>query len=292
MLAKPQTYMNLSGASLAPLMEKHSIGPERLVVVYDELDLGWKALRIKPKGSAAGHKGMKSVIGSLGTSEIVRVRLGIHPGHPVKDGAEFVLAPFGRSQIKELDEFVGYAADAVRSIIAEGVEKAMTRFNRRAPGLNHRGSMRIYEELFIVKPDAPEEEVDQFVEQLRTQLTTAGATVDKIDKWGKRRLAYRVDKYREGTYVLFQFTAGPETVKELERRLRVAGHGHEVPDRAHRRDAETAGQAEEGARQAGGQARRQSRRPHRRRSRARRRDPDFSATWTEAPAMPGLPKES
>jgi PTH1 family peptidyl-tRNA hydrolase len=136
MLAKPQTYMNLSGASLAPLMEKHLIGPERLVVVYDELDLGWKALRIKPKGSAAGHKGMKSVISSLGTSEIVRVRLGIYPGHPVKDGAEFVLAPFKRSQIEELDEFTGYAADAVRAIIAEGVEMAMTKFNRRAPGLN------------------------------------------------------------------------------------------------------------------------------------------------------------
>jgi PTH1 family peptidyl-tRNA hydrolase len=136
MLAKPQTYMNLSGASLAPLMEKHSIGPERLVVVYDELDLGWKALRIKPKGSAAGHKGMKSVIASLKTSEIVRVRLGIYPGHPVKDGAEFVLAPFKRSQIEELDEFTGYAADAVRAIIAEGVEMAMTKFNRRAPGLN------------------------------------------------------------------------------------------------------------------------------------------------------------
>jgi PTH1 family peptidyl-tRNA hydrolase len=136
MLAKPQTFMNLSGASLAPLMEKHSIGPERLVVVYDELDLGWKALRIKPKGSAAGHKGMKSVIASLDTSEIVRVRLGIYPGHPVKDGAEFVLAPFRRSQVKELDEFTGYAADAVRAIIAEGVEKAMTNFNRRAPGLN------------------------------------------------------------------------------------------------------------------------------------------------------------
>jgi len=136
MLAKPQTFMNLSGTSLGPLMEKHSIGPERLVVVYDELDLGWKALRIKPKGSAAGHKGMKSVISSLKTSEIVRVRLGIHPGHPVEDGAEFVLAPLGRSQIKELDEFIGYAADAVRAIIAEGVEKAMTKFNRRAPGLN------------------------------------------------------------------------------------------------------------------------------------------------------------
>ena len=81
---------------------------------------------------------------------------------------------------------------------------------------------RIYEELFIAKPDAPDEEVDQFVEQLRGHLTSAGATVDKVEKWGKRRLAYRVDKYREGAYVLLQFTAGPETVKELERRLRVS----------------------------------------------------------------------
>jgi peptidyl-tRNA hydrolase, PTH1 family len=136
MLAKPQTYMNLSGASLAPLMEKHLIEPGRLVVVYDELDLGWGALRIKMKGSAAGHKGMLSVIGSLKTSEIARMRLGIDRGHRTRDGAEFVLAPFKRSQMKELDEFIGYAADAVRAIIAEGVEKAMTKYNRRAPGLN------------------------------------------------------------------------------------------------------------------------------------------------------------
>jgi len=82
--------------------------------------------------------------------------------------------------------------------------------------------MRIYEELFIVKPDAPEEEVDAFVETLRTQLTNSGASVDKVEKWGKRKLAYRVDKYREGSYVLVQFSANAETVKELERRLRVS----------------------------------------------------------------------
>ena len=136
MLAKPQTYMNLSGTSVGPLMEKHSIGVEKLVVVYDELDLPWGSLRIKPKGSAAGHKGMKSVIGSLGTSDLVRVRLGIHPGHPVRNGADFVLAPVGKAQREELDELVGFAADAVGSIIAEGVETAMTKYNRRAPGLN------------------------------------------------------------------------------------------------------------------------------------------------------------
>src|SRR6202165_3215423 len=82
--------------------------------------------------------------------------------------------------------------------------------------------MRIYEELFIVKPDAPDEEVDQFIEQMRSVVTNSGGSVDKVDKWGKRKLAYRVDKYREGAYVLFQFNAAPEAVKEFERRLRVS----------------------------------------------------------------------
>ena len=81
--------------------------------------------------------------------------------------------------------------------------------------------MRIYENLFIVKPDATEEEIDQLIELMSKHVTTAGGTVDKVDKWGKRRLAYRVEKYREGSYVLFQFTAEAATVKEFERRLRV-----------------------------------------------------------------------
>jgi peptidyl-tRNA hydrolase, PTH1 family len=136
MLAKPQTFMNLSGTSLAPLMEKHAIGISDLIVVYDELDLAWLALKIKPKGSAAGHNGMKSVIGSLKTSEFVRVRLGVHPGRPLTSGMDYLLSPIKRSQSKELEAFTGYAADAVTSIIAEGAEKAMTKYNRRAPGLN------------------------------------------------------------------------------------------------------------------------------------------------------------
>jgi PTH1 family peptidyl-tRNA hydrolase len=136
MLAKPQTYMNLSGISVRALIGKHGIELRRLVVVYDELDLPWGALKIKPKGSAAGHNGMKSVIEELETSEFIRVRLGIHPEHQLESGQDYLLSPMGRRQKKELDEFTGYAADAVRSIIAEGVEKAMTRFNRRAQGLH------------------------------------------------------------------------------------------------------------------------------------------------------------
>jgi len=136
MLAEPQTYMNLSGNALEPLVAKHEIELDHLMVVYDELDLPWGTLKIKSKGSAAGHNGMKSVIAKLGTSEIIRVRLGIHPGHPLASGKDFLLSPMGRSQMKELGEFIDFGADAVRSIIAEGVEKAMTKYNRCAPGLN------------------------------------------------------------------------------------------------------------------------------------------------------------
>jgi PTH1 family peptidyl-tRNA hydrolase len=135
-LAKPQTFMNLSGSAVKGLLGRYGIGPDRLIVVYDELALPWQELRIRPKGSDAGHNGMKSVIGSLGTSEFTRVRLGINPpGRPVGDGAKFVLAPFKRGQKQEVEEVAGRGAAAVESIIAEGVEKSMTVFNRRAGGL-------------------------------------------------------------------------------------------------------------------------------------------------------------
>lgn len=81
--------------------------------------------------------------------------------------------------------------------------------------------MRIYENLFIVRPDATEEEVDHLIDGMSKTVTSGGGTIDKVEKWGKRRLAYRVEKYREGSYVLMQFTAGPELVREFERRLRV-----------------------------------------------------------------------
>jgi len=82
--------------------------------------------------------------------------------------------------------------------------------------------MRVYEELFILKPDTVEEEVDGFVEQIQHVITNGKGTIDKTDKWGVRKLAYRVQKYNEGLYVLIQFSSTPDLVKEVERRLRVA----------------------------------------------------------------------
>ena len=134
-LAKPQTFMNLSGPSIQGLLERYGLKPDRLLLVYDELDIPWGTLRIRPKGSAAGHNGIKSVIQSLGTDEFPRLRIGIRPDRPINNGAEFVLAPFKRAQKQEVEETVARAAEAVESILAEGVEKSMAVYNRRAQGL-------------------------------------------------------------------------------------------------------------------------------------------------------------
>ena len=132
-LAKPETYMNLSGLSVRDLVDEYELRPEQdLIVIYDELDLPSGAIRIRQRGSSAGHNGMESVLGALGTEEIARVRLGIAPDRPVKDGARFVLSPFRKSQYKALDELLDAAADAAELMINEGVSTAMNRFNRKA----------------------------------------------------------------------------------------------------------------------------------------------------------------
>jgi len=136
LLVKPQTFMNLSGQAVKPLMEKNEVAQSELVLVYDELAFEWGQLRIKSKGSAAGHNGVQNVIDVLGTNEFPRVRLGVHPGHPLDSGKDYLLSPMSRRQTETLDELLGRAAEAVESIIAEGVEKSMTGFNRRAPGTN------------------------------------------------------------------------------------------------------------------------------------------------------------
>lgn len=136
LLAKPQTYMNLSGESVQGLLVKNEIPPGDLVLIYDELDLPWQSVRIRPNGSAAGHRGVDSVIRCAGTKDFPRVRLGVHGGRREKDGAQIVLAKLKRAHKQELDELLDYASDAVESIIAEGVEKSMAKYNRRAQGLN------------------------------------------------------------------------------------------------------------------------------------------------------------
>ena len=132
LLAKPETYMNLSGMSVRGLVSGHAIDPARdLIVIYDELDLPLGAIRIRQRGSSAGHNGMESIIGALGSNEFVRMRLGIAPDHPVKDGARYVLGQFKKSQYAAVDQELDTAAEAVKVILSEGVAKAMSLYNRR-----------------------------------------------------------------------------------------------------------------------------------------------------------------
>jgi len=132
LLAKPETYMNLSGMSVRELMEKHELASVKdLIVIYDELDLPLGSIRIRERGSSAGHKGMESVMGALETLEVPRMRLGSAPDYPVKDGARYGLAPFKKSQLVAVDEVLDLAAQAVSVIVNEGIAVAMNRFNRK-----------------------------------------------------------------------------------------------------------------------------------------------------------------
>jgi peptidyl-tRNA hydrolase, PTH1 family len=130
-LVKPQTFMNLSGPAVACLVSKlESAAPaEKLIVISDDLALPLGTIRIRPRGSAGGHNGLKSIIGSLGSEEFTRLRIGIQPEHPVGDVKRFVLDPFPRSVRAEMEKILERSAAAVHTIIRDGVLKAMATFN-------------------------------------------------------------------------------------------------------------------------------------------------------------------
>lgn len=130
LLAKPLTYMNQSGRAVQGLVRRYGLAPQDLLVVYDDVDLPVGAIRIRPRGSAGGHHGMASIIEALRTQEIPRVRIGI--GRPRGDTAEYVLSRFSPDEQPVVAEAVERAADAVETILREGLEAAQGRFNRRA----------------------------------------------------------------------------------------------------------------------------------------------------------------
>ena len=131
-LAKPETYMNLSGLSVRELVAEHQVDVQRdLLVIYDELDLPLGTIRIRQRGSSAGHNGMESILGALNTDEFLRIRLGIAPDRKVADGVQFVLTPFRKAQFELVDEILDTAAQAVEVIVKEGPAAAMSRFNRK-----------------------------------------------------------------------------------------------------------------------------------------------------------------
>jgi PTH1 family peptidyl-tRNA hydrolase len=130
-LVKPQTYMNLSGEAVLCLLRKHSLpGPERsLIVISDDLALPFGKIRIRERGSAGGHNGLKSIIAATGSSEFVRIRIGIQPEHPIDDAKRYVLASFPRSDRPAVKTVLERSADALRAILRNGVLKAMAEYN-------------------------------------------------------------------------------------------------------------------------------------------------------------------
>jgi PTH1 family peptidyl-tRNA hydrolase len=133
LLAKPQTYMNLSGISVRELLEKYELGPADLLVMWDEVQLPFGTIRIDRKGSGGSHNGANSVISAVGTQEFLRIRLGCGPDHPLSSRKEFVLRPMKKAELEEAAEMIGKAGDAVEMILAKGIEPAMNIFNRRKP---------------------------------------------------------------------------------------------------------------------------------------------------------------
>jgi PTH1 family peptidyl-tRNA hydrolase len=134
-LAKPETFMNLSGLAVRDLVSELEIDPGRdLVVIYDELDLPWGTIRVRERGGTAGHNGLESVVNALDTQEFLRIRLGIGPDFPVGDGAKYVLSQLKKSQYEVVDQELDAAAEAVKVIFTEGPAAAMNRFNRKVGG--------------------------------------------------------------------------------------------------------------------------------------------------------------
>jgi peptidyl-tRNA hydrolase, PTH1 family len=130
-LAKPQTYMNLSGISVRELLEKYGLGPQDLLAMWDEAQLPWGAIRIHAEGTAGSHNGAKSLIGALGTSALLRLRLGCGPDHPLSSRKEYVLRPMKKSELEAAAGMIADAGDAVELLLGKGIEAAMNKYNRR-----------------------------------------------------------------------------------------------------------------------------------------------------------------
>jgi PTH1 family peptidyl-tRNA hydrolase len=132
-LAKPQTMMNLSGVAVRMLLERYECDPADMIVLIDEVDLPWGMLRIRDRGRRSTHNGLKSIIAAIDTDEFVRIRMGVQPKQLWGDLKDYVLCTIGREERRIAQEMVIEAADAVESVLTEGVDKAMSRFNRKVP---------------------------------------------------------------------------------------------------------------------------------------------------------------
>jgi PTH1 family peptidyl-tRNA hydrolase len=131
LLVLPKTFMNRSGTAVKAALEGKEAGPGRLIVVYDDLDILLGEIRVRTSGRPGTHKGMISVVGEIRTEEFPRIRIGIGPLPPGRDAADFVLEPFRRAERADLERGLEQAAEALEMVLDGGIERAMTKFNRR-----------------------------------------------------------------------------------------------------------------------------------------------------------------
>jgi PTH1 family peptidyl-tRNA hydrolase len=128
-LSKPQTFMNLSGEAVSCLVKKDGRSAEKLIVISDDLALPFGSVRIRPKGTHGGHNGLRSIIERLGTQDFIRLRIGIQPEHPIANTRNFVLESFSKAEFETVEKILDECVSAVASIITEGTERAMSKFN-------------------------------------------------------------------------------------------------------------------------------------------------------------------
>lgn len=133
-LAKPLTYMNLSGESVAELVNYYKIDPEEeLVVIYDDINLVPGYIRVRKKGSAGGHNGIKNIIAQLGSDKFKRIRVGVGEKPKNWDLADYVLSPFSKEERTQVDEAIRHAADALEMILQDDIDSAMNKYNKKTP---------------------------------------------------------------------------------------------------------------------------------------------------------------
>jgi peptidyl-tRNA hydrolase, PTH1 family len=128
-LVKPQTFMNLSGEAVSCLLKKENRTTEKLIVISDDLALPLGAIRLRAKGSAGGHNGLKSMIQCLRTDEFIRLRIGIQPEYALRDTRDYVLENFSKTDIQTIEKVLEQSAGAIRAVLTNGIEKAMATFN-------------------------------------------------------------------------------------------------------------------------------------------------------------------
>ncbi|NDL66368.1 aminoacyl-tRNA hydrolase [Anaerotalea alkaliphila] len=132
LLVKPQTYMNLSGESVRAVLDFYKEDPADIVVIYDDISLAPGALRIRLKGSAGGHNGIKSILSHIGTDAFPRIKVGVGSQPPGWDLADFVMTTFNKEEKVLMEESIAYAVKAIEGILEEGAQAAMNRYNRKA----------------------------------------------------------------------------------------------------------------------------------------------------------------